>query len=41
MVHPGVVTLEGRVFGDKERDVRVAVDIKEGELMMFDKWVCE
>ena len=40
VVHPGVATLEGRVFGDEERDIKVAVEVKEGELMIF-KWSCE
>ena len=41
MVHPGVATLEGRVLGDKERDVKVAVDVNEGELMVCDGWFCK
>ena len=37
MAHPGVVILDGRVLGEEEREVKVAVDVKEGELMMCDK----
>ena len=35
VAHPGVATFEGRVSGDEAREVRVAVDVSEGELMMF------
>ena len=41
MVHLGVATLEGRVLGDEEREGRVVVDVKEGELMMVGGWFCE
>ena len=41
VVHPGVVTLDRRVSGEEVREVRVAVDVKEGELMMVDEWFCE
>ena len=41
VTHPGVATLDGRVSGDEVQDVKVAVEVKEGELMMFDKWSCE
>ena len=40
VVHLGVAMVEGRVFGDEEWEVRVAVDVKEGELMIFE-WSCE
>ena len=40
-VHPGVVMLEGRVLGDEERDIRVVVVVREGELILYDEWVCE
>ena len=40
-VHLGVATLDGRVLGEEEREVRVAVLVREGELMMCGKWVCE
>ena len=33
-VHPGVVILDGKVSRDEERDVKVAVDVKEGEFML-------
>ena len=33
--------MEGRVFGDEEQDVKVAVDVREGELMMRGEWFCE
>ena len=39
-VHLGVATLEGRVLGEEEREVRVAVDVMDGELMTFE-WSCE
>ena len=41
VAHPGVAMLDGRVSGDEVRDVKVAVDVKEGELMLFDGWWCE
>ena len=41
VVHPEVAVLEGRVFRKEDQEVRVAVDVREGELMMFDEWVCE
>ena len=41
VTHPGVATLDGRVSGDEVQEVRVAVDVGEGELMMFDEWSCE
>ena len=33
--------LDVRVSGDEEQDVRVAVFIKEGELIICNEWVCE
>ena len=36
-VHPGVATTDGRVSGDKEREVKVVVDVKKGELIAFNK----
>ena len=41
VAHPGVATLDGRVSGDEVREVRVAVEVREGELMMFGEWFCE
>ena len=41
MVHPGVATLDGRVSGEEVRDIKVAVEVKEGELMMFGEWLCK
>ena len=41
VVHLGVATLEGRVFREEDHEVKVAVDVREGEFMMFDKWKCE
>ena len=38
VVHPGVATLEGRVMGEEVREVKVAVQVMDGELMMFDEW---
>ena len=40
-VHPGVATLDGRVLGDEEQEVKVAVGVKEGELILCDEWVYE
>ena len=37
VAHPGVATLDGRVSGDEVRDVKVAVEVRDGELMMFDE----
>ena len=36
-VHPRVATMDGRVSGDEEREVRVAVDVKEEELISCDE----
>ena len=36
-VHSGVATLDGRVLEDEEQEVKVAVVVNEGELMMFDE----
>ena len=41
VVHPGVVTFEGRVSGDEVREVRVAVEVSEGELILYNEWWCE
>ena len=41
VVHLGVATLDGRVSGEEVREVRVTVEVKDGELMMDDKWFCE
>ena len=41
VAQPGVAMLDGRVSGKKVREVRVAVDVKEEELMIFDEWNCE
>ena len=30
--------LKGRVLGDEEQKVRVVVDVKEGEFIVFNKW---
>ena len=32
---------KGRVSEDKVQEVRVAVEVREGEFMMFDEWSCE
>ena len=37
VVHPGVAMLEGRVSGEDVREVKVVVDVRDGELMVFDK----
>ena len=41
VVHPGVATLEGRVSGEEVQEVKVVVDVKDGELMLVDRWFCE
>ena len=41
VVHPGVATLDGRVSGEEVREVKVAVEVRDGELMMFGEWSCE
>ena len=41
VAHPGVATLDGRVSGEEVQEVKVAVEVREGELMMFDEWSCE
>ena len=41
VVPPGVVTSEGRVLGDEDQEVRVAIDVKERELIAFNEEVCE
>ena len=40
-VHPGVMMFDGKVVGDEGQEDRVAVNVKEGELMMFIRWLCE
>ena len=40
VVYLGVVTLEGRVSGEEVQEVRVAVEVSEGELISCDEW-CE
>ena len=37
VVHPGVAMLDGRVLGEEVREVKVAVNVRDGELMMFDE----
>ena len=37
VAHPGVATFKGRVSGEEVREVKVVVDVSEGELMMFDE----
>ena len=37
VVHPGVATLEGSVSGEEVREVRVTVEVNEGELILFDE----
>ena len=39
--HPGVTTLEGSISENKVQEERVAVEVREGELMMCDEWFCE
>ena len=34
VAHPGVATLDGRVSGDEVRDVKVAVEVRDGELIL-------
>ena len=40
-VHPEVVMFEDKVVGNEGQEERVTVEVKEGELMLFNKWVCE
>ena len=40
MVYPGVAMLEGRVSEEEVQEVKVAVDVSDGELMIF-WWSCE
>ena len=40
-VHPGVAMFEGRVAGDEGQEDKMVVDVKDGELMMYDKCFCE
>ena len=37
VAHPGVATLDGRVLGDEVREVKVAVEVREGELISSDE----
>ena len=37
VAHPGVAMLDGTVSGEEEQEVRLAVDVKDGEFMMFYK----
>ena len=41
VAHPGVATLDGRVSGEEVREVKVVVEVRERELMMFNEWSCE
>ena len=36
-----VATLDGRVSEDKEREVKVVVEVSKGEFMMCGKWACK
>ena len=36
VAHLEVATLDGRVLGEEEREVRVMMDVKDGELMIFE-----
>ena len=36
-----MATLDGRVSGKEVREVRVAVEVRDGKLMMFSEWSCE
>ena len=40
VVHPGVAMLDGRVSDEEVREVKVAVVVRDGELMIF-CWRCE
>ena len=37
VAHPGVATLDRRVSGEEVQEVRVAVDVKDRELMICDE----
>ena len=41
VAHPGVATLDGGVSGEEVQEVKVAVEVREGEFMMCDEWFCE
>ena len=41
VVHPGVATLDGRVLGEEEQEVKVTVDVKNGELIVFGERCCK
>ena len=38
VAHPGVATLDGRVSGEEVREVKVAVEVKDGELILSGEW---
>ena len=40
VAHPGVATLDGRVSGEEVREVKVAVEVRDGELISSGEW-CE
>ena len=40
VAHPGVATLDGRVSGEDVREVKVAVEVRDGELILSGEW-CE
>ena len=40
-VHPGMGTLDGRVSENEEQEVKVAVFVKDRELIVYNEWVCE
>ena len=41
VAHLEVATLEGSILGEEEQEVKVAVDVKDGELIVFNERCCE
>ena len=41
VAHPGVATLDRRVSGEEMQEVKVVVEVSNGELMICDGWWCE
>ena len=39
-VQLGVAMTDGRVSGDEERDIKVAKEVREGEVIVCDEWIC-
>ena len=37
-VFRGDGTLDGRVSGEEVREVKVVIEVREGELILYDEW---